>query len=554
MEPGGRGTPGSARGTSAVRLVARTRVTKAPISLFRLILGLFRRGTVGACWLHEVMFEEPGPEPQGKPAGDPDGPGDASSRAFIGPRVGWWHVGVSAGDRNDLLAWCPADPYLDTTPDVDLGTADFLVEELGRHQSDVNRAEAGRMAALLQAHRAVLAQATELGQSRTENGVVMRAFVLQVALSLQIAERTATSWLYVAQDLREHFPQTWLRFQDGVTSWRGMRIVDQQAEGLDPEYRTAYDTAAADLIGRVPLPRLKERLHAVRERLQADTATARHAAAVKRRRVEVEAMPEGMAALTLIAPAPEVLAIHAGLRDGAVAAHGLDGEDRGIGQLMTDIALDLLTEGTKHPTCAGCSGGPGRKSDHQSSESPQSGARVPSRKGIVPQVSVLVPALTLLGHADVPVTLHGYEPIDLDTARRLCGAAPSSTRNLTHPVTGSRLDVDATTYTPPADLRRYLTTRDGTCRAPGCNRPAIDCDPDHVQPWTDGGSTTAANLAHLCRRHHQVKGSTWWDVLMNPDGDQTWASAWGTTYVTRPADQPEPTPAPPEVITPPTQW
>ena len=66
-------------------------------------------------------------------------------------------------------------------------------------------------------------------------------------------------------------------------------------------------------------------------------------------------------------------------------------------------------------------------------------------------------------------------------------------------------------HDPPAPLRDALMFRDGTCQAPGCTVPAERCDIDHQVPWmhpaarSGGGTTTASNLWHLCRRHHRMK-------------------------------------------------
>ena len=56
----------------------------------------------------------------------------------------------------------------------------------------------------------------------------------------------------------------------------------------------------------------------------------------------------------------------------------------------------------------------------------------------------------------------------------------------------------------PADLERYVRTRDRTCTFPGCRRRAALCDLDHITPWDDGGTTSAWNLHCLCRRHHRL--------------------------------------------------
>ena len=54
-------------------------------------------------------------------------------------------------------------------------------------------------------------------------------------------------------------------------------------------------------------------------------------------------------------------------------------------------------------------------------------------------------------------------------------------------------------YVPSAKLSEFVRCRDLTCRAPGCNEPAINCDLDHSIAFADGGLTHASNLKCLCR-------------------------------------------------------
>ena len=142
--------------------------------------------------------------------------------------------------------------------------------------------------------------------------------------------------------------------------------------------------------------------------------------------------------------------------------------------------------------------------------------------------------MTLLGLSEEPATLDGYGPIDAETARTLTAHAPSFTRILTHPVSSAILDVDRTSYRPPADLKRWLALRDGTCRFYGCGRSARTCDIDHTKRWTDGGTTSAGNLAHLSERHHTVKDESLWKVEQLPGGVLRWTSPTGAIRTTDP--------------------
>ncbi len=62
-----------------------------------------------------------------------------------------------------------------------------------------------------------------------------------------------------------------------------------------------------------------------------------------------------------------------------------------------------------------------------------------------------------------------------------------------------------TAYRPTAAQRRFVAARDRGCRHPGCSRPAIWTDLDHVTAHDRGGATDCANLCTLCRRHHRLK-------------------------------------------------
>jgi hypothetical protein len=295
--------------------------------------------------------------------------------------------------------------------------------------------------------------------------------------------------------------------------------------GLAMDRLCEYDEVAAHAVEHTPAARLKERLRRTRERLQADTAVARRELAEQQRRVEVEPLADGEAALIIRGPAPAIVAIDHALTAAAVAAHGRPGEDRAVGALRYDIAQDLLLEGIKQAS----SGDPD--------------LRVPQRKGVLPHLYLTVPVLTMLGQGTEPATLEGYGPIDIETARRLAAAAPSLVRILTHPLSGVRLAMDGTAYAVPPGLRRWLQVRDELCRGPGCRRPAHLCDIDHVKEWQHGGGTNEDNLVALCRPDHLLKTFGLWKSQLRADGVLIWTSPWGRTFPSEPAEPGEPAPA-----------
>ena len=60
-------------------------------------------------------------------------------------------------------------------------------------------------------------------------------------------------------------------------------------------------------------------------------------------------------------------------------------------------------------------------------------------------------------------------------------------------------------YVPSAKLAEFVRCRDLTCRAPGCDEPAVCCDIDHTIPYADGGLTHPSNLKCVCRKHYFQK-------------------------------------------------
>ena len=404
--------------------------------------------------------------------------------------------------------------------------ADAALSELEDAQTALQAAESLRIQALLTAYEAGMADLAERfgPQYGGRGGMGATAFLKQAALILQMGERAAAHLLDTASEARLSMPATWAVFLAGRAPWRALDTAVRQSEGLTDARMPEYDRVAAHAVEHTPATRLKERLRRTAERLQNDTAAERRRSAEQNRRVDFEPMADGEAALIIHGPAPELVAIDHALTRAAVAAHGHEGEERAVGALRYDIVQDLLLEGIK------------------AAADPAHRARVPQRKGVVPNVYLTVPTLAWLGHTAEQATLLGYGPIAMDRARELAAAAPSLVRILTDPVTGVRLMMDRKVYAVPPDLRRWLQVRDEFCGGVGCRRPASLCDIDHVGEWHEGGGTNENNLVHLCRPCHLVKSVGLWTSELADDGTVTWTSPWGRRYSSEPADPAEPVP------------
>src|ERR1700691_2094440 len=81
------------------------------------------------------------------------------------------------------------------------------------------------------------------------------------------------------------------------------------------------------------------------------------------------------------------------------------------------------------------------------------------------------------------------------------------------------LDVGALTETIPVHLRRAVAVRDRGCRFPGCDQPAMACQPHHIIPRAKGGPTCLTNMILLCTFHHLIAVHRWgWGIVLHPDG------------------------------------
>ena len=270
-----------------------------------------------------------------------------------------------------------------------------------------------------------------------------------------------------------------------------------------------------------------------------DEMVERHQKALADSDMTLEPAANGMAWLHLSIDAVSAVAIRDRATRLAITLHGEEGEDRCIGQLRADVAVDLLLAVLP-------------EADEWNLLDQRRRTWQPLT--IVPQVHVTVPVMTLLGESNEPGSLRGYGPIDPETARRLTAQAPSLYRVLVEPGTDTVVQVGQEHYAVPPGLRRFLQLRDERCRFPGCNRNADLCDIDHTVPWAgapgarvprrrasdvvgsagEDGETNAENLAHLCRTHHLLK-ERGWGAELQEDGTMVWTSPFGRKRITLPA-------------------
>ncbi|MGE9349519.1 DUF222 domain-containing protein [Isoptericola variabilis] len=393
---------------------------------------------------------------------------------------------------DDLLS--PAGPT--TVHDVSAA-----LDDLAHLQARIDALEGEKLLTVERARRAAVRCKPDLlageqlrvqraGTAR-QHELARRAFVADVATTLRVSERQADHLVETARTLTSSGSATLAELCRGrIGSRQATAMADVLAELPDAQARAAVQADALPRAATATPAQFRSFLRRARDRAHPEPFTVRHARVAAKRGVFVDPAPDGMAWLSAYLPATTAHAAHDRLSTAARTARDA-GDPRTLAQLRADTLAALLLAGAE-----------GDVADDLAGE------HVPDladhARRITPRVQVTVPVMALLGRTADPAELTGHGAIDPETAAALTAQAPSMRRLLVDPITGELLSADPDTYTVPAALRAYLQARDGSCRFPGCTRPAPRCDVDHTLAWAGGGRTTADNLAHLCRRHHKL--------------------------------------------------
>ncbi len=130
---------------------------------------------------------------------------------------------------------------------------------------------------------------------------------------------------------------------------------------------------------------------------------------------------------------------------------------------------------------------------------------------------------TLDGDDDQPGFLDGHGVIGAHHARDLAARSDATVRDLDLDQFSAPDDIPETPmlietgtaqpadpYRPTANLDALVRTVFTTCTIPGCDRPAWNCELDHVDEFnqicpTAGGPTCLCNVAPKCKLHHIQK-------------------------------------------------
>ena len=334
----------------------------------------------------------------------------------------------------------------------------------------------------------------------------------EVAAALGTSVAMGHSNLRYARAMQERLPAVAAVFQSGDIDFRLFRTIVFRTDLIDDaESLTAVDAQLAIKAPRWPSMtswKLATEIDRIVARIDRD-AVRRSREYAADRYFKVTPMDAGTALINGMVFATAGQALDRRLDKFAKTV--CDDDPRTIEQLRAD-ALGALAAGHDRLTC-GC----------DSADCPAGGA--PRQPNSV-VIHVVADSATVSGSGTAPGFLYGDGIIPAEVVRELAKSAKLQT------ITAAT--AAESRYLPSRALSDFVRARDLTCRAPGCDRPATECDIDHTVPYDDGGATHPSNLKCLCRKHHLLKTFWGWRDRQLSDGTVIWTLPGGHTYVTTP--------------------
>ncbi|OBK52188.1 HNH endonuclease signature motif containing protein [Mycobacterium sp. 1081908.1] len=375
-----------------------------------------------------------------------------------------------------------------------------------------NREAAAQLSAIHELFRYRLSRCSENEDWAIDT---MEAVTAEVAAALRISQALAASRLHYSRAMCERMPNVGEVFKAGDIDFRMFQTIVYRTDLIeDPEVLAGVDAKLAANVARWPSMsrgRLAGQVDKIVARADRDAVRRRKEHQVDREIWIEDRVQDGLSEIhgSLLTPDAHALEKRLNALAATVCAH----DPRTREQRRAD-ALGALAGGADR---LGCRCG---RSDCAAGKRPAAGPVV---------IHVVAEQATLDGTGTAPaseVSADGLIPPEV--VRELAGSAKQVP--LVHPADTA----PEKGYVPSKALADFVRCRDLTCRAPGCDRPAIQCDIDHTIPYADGGPTRASNLKCLCRLHHLLKTFGGWRDRQLPDGSIVWTLPGGHTYVSTP--------------------
>ncbi len=337
------------------------------------------------------------------------------------------------------------------------------------------RAEAAEYSRMLAFHDAEVA-AAETDASSLRRQVEISMIPLTIGQAMGLSEGQVAARVAIARRVRDHAPQTWSAFLEGRVDAARVREISQTIERLKrAESITRLDERVVAYAESHTVAELRAWLRRFVVRVEGDLAAERAENERANRRVDIVHGDEGMGLLLAHLPSFVLAAIGKRLEKEAIAL-GAD-DPRTKAQRKADLLAAWAT----------------------TNEAGQAAVNA--------DIAVTIAADVLTGtNEGFGISADGQWVMPAAWIAELAATSnPFWHRIVLDPVTHDVLTHEYQGRYAPAVLAKALAFRDRVCQAPGCLKPADQCDLDHRQPWPEG-PTSGANLQPLCRKHHTSKG------------------------------------------------
>ncbi|CAJ1510083.1 HNH endonuclease signature motif containing protein [[Mycobacterium] holstebronense] len=410
------------------------------------------------------------------------------------------------GSLTEFRAWF-LQRHPRTTPE-----SAALVDRVCASARAENRAAAAQLVAIGELFALRLSACGETEQWAVDTEAAVAA---EVAAALRISQGLAGSRLHYARAMREQLPQVAEVFKAGDIDMRLFQTMVYRT-GLitDPEVLAVVDGQLAAQVTRWPsltMNRLAAQIDKIVAKADADAVRRRKERQAEREIVFGNFVEGGLSEIQGSLFTTDARAVDKALD--ALAATVCEHDPRTREQRRAD-AMGALAARADRLGCR-C----GRRDC-------VAGGRAAASPVVI---YVIAEQATVDGTGDAPGSLVGSDGL---IPPELIAELARSARlvSLVHP--GDAPPEPG--YVPSKALADFVRCRDMTCRWPGCDRPALDCDLDHTIAYGDGGFTHASNLKCYCRTHHLVKTFWGWRDQQLPDGTVILTSPSGQTYVSTP--------------------
>jgi hypothetical protein len=323
---------------------------------------------------------------------------------------------------------------------------------------------------------------------------------MEYAAARNMSTDAGNSYLGRALELRYRLPRLWARVVEGrLPVWRAGRIAEHTMS-LPPEGAAYVDRHLAPVAHSCSWAQLERLVEEALVRFDPETAEAKRREAAESRHVDVlvdEVSFDGTVRIDAEVDLADALDLEDALRQGAKQQADLGSTaslDVRRSIALGDLARRQLAFGFDTETT------PGR-------------------------------SVVLYAHlSDGPVGRcdNTRSPISVEQIKQWCGGAAKVT---VKPVIDLNEHIHVGAYEAPDRLKEQNSLVDVHCVFPHCTRRAERCDTDHVIAYADGGTTSSANTAPLCRRHHRAKTHSRWDYTVLDRGTYLWTTPNGIQLI-----------------------